>query len=368
MFTIPDLPLLKMCLDDPSKPIGARMRASYHLKQIYQLSSTTAATKNEVVSSLTSNLSVKEHGKLMRHEFGYVLGQLKDPQAIPALCAQIDDVAEDCICRHECAEALGAICSSTTPADLLELAMDTLKRNESNPANPVEVRETCTIAINFVSWKSTPASSDESTAPMACACMLSSFDSTDPAPPHPSHQDLSFTEIGAILRDTGTPLFERYRAMFSLRNKGGPDAAHELGKALVGDTTSALFRHEVAFVLGQLQAVEGLDYLARSLRRVDEHEFVRHESAEAIGAIEGAWEKSEAILREFLQDSDLTVRQSCEVALDAADYFGLSGVPAQQMSESESEFEPSVFSFTSVKGTTKSHLNIKEKHNMVCPL
>ena len=61
-----------------------------------------------------------------------------------------------------------------------------------------------------------------------------------------------------------------------------------------------------------------------------------------------------------MQDSDLTVRQSCEVALDAADYFGLSA-PAQQTLESE----PSVFSFTSVKGTTKSHLNIKEKANPV---
>ena len=296
MFSIPDLSVLQACLNDPSRPIGARMRASYHLKQIYQLSSSSDTIKSEVVESLAANLSIEEHGKLMRHEFGYVLGQLKDPQAIPALCAQIDDAEEECICRHECAEALGAICSSTTPSDLLELAVYTLKKNESDSANPVEVRETCSIAINFVTWKSTPASSDESTAPMACACMLSSFDSTDPAPPHPSHQNLSCSEIGAVLRDAGTPLFERYRAMFSLRNKGGRDAAHELGKALVSDKTSALFRHEVAFVLGQLQAVEGLDYLAQSLRRVDEHEFVRHESAEAIGAIEGGESSHELLL------------------------------------------------------------------------
>lgn len=80
------------------------MRASYHLKQIFQLSSTPPSTQLTIIKTLTSQLGVQEHGKLMRHEFGYVLGQLKSEEAVPELCKSIDDSEDDCICRHECAE------------------------------------------------------------------------------------------------------------------------------------------------------------------------------------------------------------------------------------------------------------------------
>merc|ERR1712232_140609 len=62
----------------------------------------------------------------------------------------------------------------------------------------------------------------------------------------------------------------------------------------------------------------------QSLRRVHEHQMVRHESAEALGAIDGNWERVETILKEFLNDHNQVVRESCIVALDAADYWGHS--------------------------------------------
>ena len=98
-----------------------------------------------------------------------------------------------------------------------------------------------------------------------------------------------------------------------------------LGRALVGDGSSPLLRHEVAFVLGQLQHPAALPFLAESLRRAGEHAIVRHEAAEAIGALEGCWDACEAILTEFAEDADAVIAQSCEVALDAADYFGRTG-------------------------------------------
>ena len=355
MFRIPPLSALQQCLADPNQPIGARMRASYHCKQIYNLPHTTRETKSTIVKTLAAELKAAEHGKLMRHEFAYVLGQMQDPEALASLCEVLEDQAEDCICRHECAEAIGAV--GTTDPTIIEC----LRRNEDDTNNPIEIRETCRIALDFLAWKNA-GGVDEHTAPMACACMLSSYDSKDPAPAHPSHEQLSYDEIGAILRDARTPLFERYRAMFSLRNKGGPEAAAHLGAALVEDESSALFRHEVAFVLGQLQHVDGLDYLARSLEREHEHEFVRHESAEAVGAIEGCWERSEAVLNRFLDDDDPIVRQSCQVALDGADYFGLNTADGGSGSDSDADADAdaSIFSFAAVKGTTLSHFNVKE--------
>lgn len=91
---------------------------------------------------------------------------------------------------------------------------------------------------------------------------------------------------------------------------------------IVTDESSALLRHEVAYVLGQMQHPHAVEYLACSLKRTNEHRMVRHESAEALGAIEERWGECESILQKFLDDEDDVVRESCVVALDAADYWG----------------------------------------------
>lgn len=138
---------------------------------------------------------------------------------------------------HRAPQALGAIGAAA--------GVPTLRRNFELESNDVEIRETCRIALDFCAWQQS-GDDKEYNAPAACACMLSAYDSRDPAPAHPAHEPLSHAQVGAILRDSSRPLFERYRAMFSLRNKGGAEAARELGRSLVEDESSALFRHEVA--------------------------------------------------------------------------------------------------------------------------
>lgn len=49
--------------------------------------------------------------------------------------------------------------------------------------------------------------------------------------------------------------------------------------------SSALFRHEVAFVFGQMQDERSVPYLKKTLENTEEHEMVRHEAAEALGCI-----------------------------------------------------------------------------------
>jgi hypothetical protein len=95
---------------------------------------------------------------------------------------------------------------------------------------------------------------------------------------------------------------------------------------VVLDKSSALLRHEVAYVLGQIQHPDSVEYLETSLKRQNEHRMVRHESAEALGAIEERWGECETILEQFLNDEDDVVRESCVVALDAADYWGYGNV------------------------------------------
>ncbi|CAF1332775.1 unnamed protein product, partial [Didymodactylos carnosus] len=82
--------------------------------------------------------------------------------------------------------------------------------------------------------------------------------------------------------------------------------------------SSALFRHEIAFVLGQLQSVCSINALKSQLNKLDEHYMVRHECAETLGSI--GTNECQKLLELYLNDRDRVVRESCEVALDISDY------------------------------------------------
>ena len=156
--------------------------------------------------------------------------------------------------------------------------------------------------------------------------MLAPYSSVDPVEADEEHASLTEEDLGAILRNASLPLVDRYKAMFSLRNRGGQPCVAELCRALIEDTSSPLLRHEVAFVLGQLQHPSSIDALETSLSRSGEHVMVRHESAEALGAIDVTsseqWNRIETILTKYQQDTVPAVAESCVVALDAADYWG----------------------------------------------
>ena len=123
----------------------------------------------------------------------------------------------------------------------------------------------------------------------------------------------------------------------------------ELGRGLLEDESSALFRHEDAYVLGQIQHNDYVEALAESLRPVGEHAMVKHESTEALGAIEGRWEDVEVILKTFLEDEDDVIRESAIVALDAADYWGHAASNILSEDVGEGEEERSGLTFVKVK-------------------
>ena len=68
----------------------------------------------------------------------------------------------------------------------------------------------------------------------------------------------------AELVDQSLPMPRRFRALFTLRSIGGDDAIAALLGSL--EDPSALFRHEVAFALGQMQAPGAVETLKRVLR------------------------------------------------------------------------------------------------------
>lgn len=99
-------------------------------------------------------------------------------------------------------------------------------------------------------------------------------------------------------------MFERYRAMFALRNRGDTEAVLALAAGFAD--ASAVFRHEIAYVMGQLQHKAAVPSLTKALVDVNEHAMVRHEAAEALGSI--GEEESSEVLAKFQRDNDRIVR------------------------------------------------------------
>lgn len=178
-----------------------------------------------------------------------------------------------------------------------------LEKFKNDPSR--EVAETCELALERIKWTQNPDNLEK--------LSKSPYNSIDPAPPL---NLINGKELKSILLDENVNLFQRYRAMFSLRNLQTPESIKALGLAL--KYGGSLFRHEIAFVLGQLQREEGVPFLIESLKDKMENEMVRHECAEALGAI--ATEECMDVLKKFLDDRKRVVRESCEIALDMCEY------------------------------------------------
>lgn len=276
---------LRACLVDLKQPIAKRTHAAFHLRTM---------NTNDAALAVLEALKQKEDSALMRHELAYILGQMQNPIACNILSSILEDEDDDVIVRHESAEALGAI-GHISSLNILE---------KYSNHNAPEISETCRIAIDLVKWRQKGETSDKSY-----------YLSVDPAPP--LSKDVSIKELTDNLNDTNLSLFQRYRAMFALRDKNNDEATLAL---LTGfNDNSALFRHEIAYVLGQMQRQNTIEGLYNVLKNKKEHSMVRHEAAEALGAIGGSYVQS--MLEEFKDDDEVVVLQSCEVALDTMDYW-----------------------------------------------
>ncbi len=142
---------------------------------------------------------------------------------------------------------------------------------------------------------------------------VSEFDSVDPAP---ASSVSSIIDLRGTICDEQERMFERMRALFTLRNIGGADAVEALAAAY--DSKSALLKHEIAYVMGQMQDPHAVPYLIERLEDRDEDLMVRHEAAEALGAIGDRVAIS--TLERFLDDPEPVISESCEVAIDLLEY------------------------------------------------
>ena len=312
---------LRAELMDQSLDMPRRFRALFALRSVGGDAS---------VSALLDSL--RDPSALFKHEVAFALGQMQATGAVETLKAMLRDESEHSMVRHEAAEALGAIASDAC-LEALETA--------SEDASQV-VRETATLALQRLRYAQAKRRDAQAKAPAAAAAAAarpdvlgsakeqlstgahgthsrvdepdSPYISVDPVPAAPS--DVPTRALRMTLADESASLWDRYGAMFALRNRDDPsEVAKALGSVLA-TSDSALLKHEVCYVLGQIQE-KGNDAraaLRATLENAREHPMVRHEAAEAIGSI--AAEDTEALLLKFRDDQDRIVAESCEVALD----------------------------------------------------
>ncbi|KAK4407200.1 Deoxyhypusine hydroxylase, partial [Sesamum angolense] len=229
---------------DQIQPISERFRALFSLRNL------RGGPRNALIQA------TRDSSNLLAHEAAFALGQMQDAEAIPALEAVLNDLSLHLLFAMRSSCAIG-----------LEHNVPLLKNSmASDPAQ--EVRETCELALSRIEeLKSTSVSES------------SRFLSVDPAAAACS----SVRELREVLLNEDKSMYERYAALFALRNLGEEEAISAIVESL--GANSALLRHEVAYVLGQLQNKKASLALSQVLRDVNEHPMVRHEAAEALGSI-----------------------------------------------------------------------------------
>lgn len=274
-------------LNNERQSLAARFRSLFLLRN----------AKDDPSVTFIAN-SFMDSSALLKHELAYCLGQMQNPNAIPYLIQVLEDLQQEPMVRHEAAEALAAIGDPDNKFGvegiLLRYVDDQFK----------EVAETCQLASQMIKWKKTENATQ----------VHSIYNSIDPTPADTKNTTLDALEN--ILLDRKQTLWDRYRALFALRNLNTDQATRIIAKGLsCGD--SALFRHEVAYVLGQIRSPTAIPELTARLKMQNENGMVRHECAEALGSI--GTEECQNLLKEFLYDSERVVRESCEIALDIVD-------------------------------------------------
>ncbi|KNC77586.1 hypothetical protein SARC_09953 [Sphaeroforma arctica JP610] len=280
------IPALGAQLLDTNLPLSTRYRVLFTLKGI---------GGDEAVKAISAVF--EDESELLKHESAYVLGQMQNMLAVDTLKAILRDQNQAPVVRHESGEALAAL----GRFDLVDI-LDEFAKDEC-----VDVAETCEIGAKRLRHFHDPAN-------LFTKALPSVYSSVDPTP---ACDDAPVDELVARMMNYELDLFDRYTALFALRNKGSDDSILAICKGFA-DTTSVLFRHEIAYVLGQIQSSVSAPALTVVLENAAEHPMVRHEAAEALGSV--ASPDVLKTLEAFKKDDKRIVAESCVVALDMYEY------------------------------------------------
>jgi len=299
-------------LNNHTLDIKKRMNALFQLRTIGTL---------EAIRELQKALITEKSSDLIRHEVCYCFGQMIETEENKK---EIEDflyteVFEDHnkynpIVLHEAAEALGNI-DSAHNIKLLERFL--------NYEDDI-IKETCEISVENLNWMI--KTNHGETEGLDKSNLF--YKTNDPAPPFnflsecPKNKYKNIEFIREILHDEKAPIYDRYRALFTLREFNSERAVEILCECFqkkFKGLFSPLFKHEISFILGQMCSVakKALKMLEEVLQDEEEDPIVRHETALALGEIT----QSKDLLLKYSKHDNQLIRESCVIALDFVDYW-----------------------------------------------
>ncbi|KAJ1913111.1 deoxyhypusine hydroxylase [Mycoemilia scoparia] len=143
--------------------------------------------------------------------------------------------------------------------------------------------------------------------------MVNTFIERNVADWKPTHKKLA-----ELLLDPKTPLFQRYRALFSLKNLADKPSVDIIIQCLREEKESDLLLHELTYCLGQMKSKDAINVLCETMADPSLHAMVRHEAAESLGAISQLDTIPE--LEKFLNDDCKPLADTCLLAIEKIKY------------------------------------------------
>ncbi|XP_075591046.1 uncharacterized protein LOC142597925 [Dermatophagoides farinae] len=280
---------------------------------------------SDVASILVKAL--QHESVLLKHEIAYVLGQMSVTDVKNTLIDLCNDKSQHEMVRHEAAEAIHALgfTDEETEACLRQHLND----------DSIPFRQTVELALEGLLLKR-KSNSEKKIKPHVPRfylmtkkkkkqdLVIATYNTKDPVESDILIQtENELKKHFNILKDETQRLWDRYKALFALRNHDSKQAALYLASCL-DEKSSALLRHEISFILGQMQIPETALKLIERLQDKNEFSMCRHEAAISLGSL-GAIDYTEigcywqpkiiAELKNFLNDEDPIISESCQVAL-----------------------------------------------------
>ena len=262
-------------LQDPEIDITKRFRALFELRGMFTL---------PVVKTLINAFRLEPKSDLIKHEIWYCLGQMNKTEeytkTIEDFFEQIISEDHSSIVIHEAVEGY----ANLNPKNIYTLLEKFKDRNDQL------VYETCELALDLKKWnEETDVGKTEN-----LDLTKLKYTTNDPAPPYNPENNENYKSVEwlkNLLLDPTKSIFERYRAMFTLREIATDEAWEALCQTLTKENfekSSALLKHEIGFVMGQLGqgfAHVWVPYLEEAVNNEDEAPVVRHECVIALGDI-----------------------------------------------------------------------------------
>lgn len=238
----------------------------------------------DAIDVLIETFRKEPHSDLLKHEICYCLGQMNTSEANTEKITEFFEkvITEDhsSIVIHEAVEGY----ANLDPKNIYNL-LEKFKEYDDGL-----ITETCDLAIELKKWN------DETNHGETEKLDLKSLkhQTNDPAPPFNVELDENYKSVEwlkNLLLDDTKPVFDRYRAMFTLREINTDEACEALCQSLTDENfknCSALLKHEVGFVLGQMGhnfKHVCIPYLEKVVADSNEAPVVRHECVIALGDI-----------------------------------------------------------------------------------